>query len=192
MPKSKLFNEDEVLTKAKHIFWHKGFEATSMQDLTTSLDLSRSSIYDTFKDKHNLFLRCLEQYMIENAFSITDDISSITSAKEFIQDIFDKILDDNQKEAKGCFMVNVRVEFGTANKDVNDILTKNDAHFIQKLESIIAHGKSIGEFNSKKTNHQLANFIFSTIVSSQVLLKNKSNRESVITNIQIAMELLVS
>ena len=37
------------------VFWHKGYEATSMEDLLSAMDLNRGSLYDTFGDKRQLF-----------------------------------------------------------------------------------------------------------------------------------------
>jgi TetR/AcrR family transcriptional regulator, transcriptional repressor for nem operon len=47
MARTKDFDEDEVLAKAMHLFWLKGYNATSMQDLVDGLGISRSSMYDT-------------------------------------------------------------------------------------------------------------------------------------------------
>ena len=62
MPKVKQFDEAEVLKKAKAVFTEKGYNGTSMDDLVQATGLSRSSIYDTFGDKHGLFLKTLDQY----------------------------------------------------------------------------------------------------------------------------------
>jgi len=60
MARTKDFDEDKVLQKAMNLFWHKGYNGTSMQDLVDGLGISRSSMYDTFGDKHTLFIRALE------------------------------------------------------------------------------------------------------------------------------------
>ena len=44
------------------LFWRKGYAATSIEDLTETLHLSRSSLYDTFGDKRALFLEALQLY----------------------------------------------------------------------------------------------------------------------------------
>ena len=62
MARTKDFDENEVLTKAMHLFWSKGYNATSMEDLVSGLGISRSSLYDTYTDKHTLFIKALENY----------------------------------------------------------------------------------------------------------------------------------
>ncbi|WP_278020710.1 TetR/AcrR family transcriptional regulator [Flavobacterium ginsengisoli] len=65
MARTKEFNEDQALDKAIEIFWHKGYNGTSAQDLVTHLGLSRSSLYDTFGDKRAIV------YKIFTALSAT-------------------------------------------------------------------------------------------------------------------------
>jgi TetR/AcrR family transcriptional repressor of nem operon len=67
MARTKDFDENEVLKKAVDIFWLKGYSATSMQDLVDGLGISRSSLYDTYGDKHTLFMKALESYQSVNS-----------------------------------------------------------------------------------------------------------------------------
>ncbi|MEJ0106748.1 MAG: helix-turn-helix domain-containing protein [Bacteroidota bacterium] len=61
MARTKVFDEQMVLDKAMNLFWQKGYNATSAQDLVNGLSISRSSLYDTFGDKHSLFVKALKQ-----------------------------------------------------------------------------------------------------------------------------------
>ena len=75
MPRPKEFNPDDAIEKAMHVFWHKGYEATSMEDLLTAMDLNRGSLYDTFGDKRQLFLKVMDRYCTTFAgskFSLLD------------------------------------------------------------------------------------------------------------------------
>ena len=58
MPRVKQFNEDEVLNKAMELFWKKGYNATSMQDIVDYLGINRASLYSTFGGKKNLSFKC--------------------------------------------------------------------------------------------------------------------------------------
>ncbi len=62
MPRPKEFEPDAALDKAMHLFWEKGYAGTSIQDLVDRMGVNRFSIYDTFGDKHALYLAVIARY----------------------------------------------------------------------------------------------------------------------------------
>ena len=62
MARPREFDEDEVLDRAMHVFWAKGYEGTSMADLLSAMGLTNSSLYKAFGSKENLFRRTMERY----------------------------------------------------------------------------------------------------------------------------------
>src|SRR5687767_7780321 len=112
MARTKDFDEAEVLNKALCLFWHKGYNGTSMQELVDHLGISRSSLYDTYADKHTLYIKSLEFYQNTSRQKMDDIAVNATSAKEAIMQLFTlmttELLTDDQQ--KGCFIVNSEVE----------------------------------------------------------------------------------
>ena len=58
----RAFNEIEALDTAMGLFWRMGYDGASMDALTSAMGISRSSLYQSFGDKENLFLRSIEHY----------------------------------------------------------------------------------------------------------------------------------
>jgi AcrR family transcriptional regulator len=56
------FDEDEAIRKATNVFWAKGFDGASIDDLVKGMGVGRPSLYAIFGDKSTLFMRCLEAY----------------------------------------------------------------------------------------------------------------------------------
>ncbi len=79
MARQKEFDRDEVLHKAMEVFWTRGYEGTSIQDLVKHMGINRQSIYDTFGDKHSLFLQALDRD--EAAWSVTRCLNWQVAAK---------------------------------------------------------------------------------------------------------------
>lgn len=62
MGRTKEFDREQVLRKAMIVFWEKGYEGASIPDLLKSMELSRSSMYETFQDKQTLYYEAIQQY----------------------------------------------------------------------------------------------------------------------------------
>ena len=62
MGRPREFDVDEALAKALHLFWRKGFEGTSMTDLTDAMGIARPSLYAAFGNKEELFRKALDSY----------------------------------------------------------------------------------------------------------------------------------
>ena len=112
MGRNKVFDEKVVLEKALNLFWEKGYNGTSAQDLVDTLGISRSSLYDTFGDKYQLFKTTLLHYQTQFAGSMIEMIDNSDNCEETLKKIFQYvILESIQQEfSKGCFMVNSSVE----------------------------------------------------------------------------------
>ena len=66
MPRSEEFNREHAVRQAMNVFWEKGYNGTSMQDLVDATGLNRSSIYNSFVSKHELYKTTLEFYQKES------------------------------------------------------------------------------------------------------------------------------
>ena len=62
MGRPRTFDEDEALLAAMHTFWTKGYDGTSMKDLTSAMGISGPSLYSAFGDKRELYLKTIDRY----------------------------------------------------------------------------------------------------------------------------------
>jgi AcrR family transcriptional regulator len=82
------FDKDAALEAAMLLFWERGFEGTSMADLTQAMGLSPSSIYAAFGDKQALFSLTVKRYLDTRAQYATDALEQLTLEK-VIRALFD-------------------------------------------------------------------------------------------------------
>jgi TetR/AcrR family transcriptional repressor of nem operon len=174
MARTKDFDENEVLTRAMHIFWSRGYNATSMEDLVGGLGISRSSLYDTYTDKHTLFVKALEHYQKAGLVKVREILDSPGSAKETIKKLIEDTtigLSDGKKKI-GCFMVNAEVEVAPHDKKVNNLVCKHDQQIEEIFYQVIQRGKETGEIKNPRDARALARFISNSVKGMQVTLKS--------------------
>ena len=85
----KQFDDDEVTAIAMQVFWRKGYDATSLDDLVEAMGIPRQSLYRTFTDKHTLFLRALEYYDQNVTSVILGILSAEAPAIENLRNVFE-------------------------------------------------------------------------------------------------------
>jgi len=178
MARTKDFDENEVLTKAIQLFWHKGYNGTSMQDLVDGLGISRSSLYDTYTDKHTLFIKALESYQNSGADKIQEISENSGSAKETIKKLLEFVADEllNDKQQKGCFMVNAEVEVAPHDTEVNSLVCKNDQQMEDVFFQVIKKGQDSREIKNEQDARALARFIFNAVKGIRVTAKSTTDK----------------
>ncbi|MBS1500814.1 MAG: TetR/AcrR family transcriptional regulator [Bacteroidetes bacterium] len=192
MARTKDFDEDEVLQKAMNLFWLKGYNATSMQDLVDGLGISRSSLYDTYGDKHTLFIRALKRYRESAQQKLSKIIDEAPTAREGIRRMLEYTIKElaGDKEQKGCFLVNAAVEVAPHDAEVNKMLCENDSRMEEFLFALIQKGQERGEITNKSDAKTLADFIFNNIKGMRVTARAVSNKSFFNDMIGLTMSVL--
>lgn len=111
------------------MFWSRGYGGTSISDLEQELGIGRKSLYDTFGDKRELFLRILDRYV-----TAPYPISSPSAGRTEIERMFleSPSLDPSYR---ACLLANTMVEFGVDGDP--DIVLRITRH-LQRLEGLFA------------------------------------------------------
>lgn len=178
MARTKDFDENEVLNKAICLFWHKGYNGTSMQDLVDGLGISRSSLYDTYGDKHTLYLKALESYEQSAGNELNRILSGPKSAKETLKELMEWVVYNlvNDKDHKGCFIVNAKIETAATDQDVYKVVCRSEQQVIDAFYKTIKAGQDKGEIANKQDAHTLANFMVNTVNGMRVTAKSTTDK----------------
>ncbi|OXA77730.1 transcriptional regulator, TetR family [Flavobacterium aquidurense] len=189
MARTKEFNEDQALDKAIEIFWHKGYNGTSAQDLVTHLGLSRSSLYDTFGDKQKLFSKALNKYQSDNYVKIKELLETTSNVKETLTVIFKLAVVESLEDriTKGCFMVNSAVELAMHDEEIAKIVSSNQKVMEEVFYAAVKKGQEAGQISTKNEARLLARFIFNTYSGIRVLARAGEKDKQVYDDILKAM-----
>ncbi|WP_448700648.1 TetR/AcrR family transcriptional regulator [Mucilaginibacter sp. AW1-3] len=192
MARTKDFDENEVLNKAVDLFWLKGYNATSMQDLVDGLGISRSSLYDTYGDKHALFIKALESYQCTASGQICRIANSSLPAKETIKQLLQFVANGllNDKTQKGCFMVNAEVEVAPHDEQVSKMICQNDQQVEEAFYKVIKKGQENGEITNLQDARALARFTFNTVKGMRVTAKSTTDKAVFDDIIKMAVSVL--
>jgi len=165
MPRTKQFEEQEVLDKAMHIFWRKGYHATSMQDLVQGMGINRASLYDTFGGKQELFLRALQNYKTQQGGYVTTFLKTAPPTRATLEKLFQNIALEAQydSENKGCFMVNTTVELINVDERIRDIVLSNKSEVEAAFADFLKRMQESGNLSQEKNSGQLAKYFFSAM-----------------------------
>jgi TetR/AcrR family transcriptional repressor of nem operon len=192
MARTKDFDESEILGKAVCLFWHKGYHGTSMQELVDYLGISRSSLYDTYVDKHTLYIKALEYYQQASGSQMCSIVTNTASAKEAIRQLLELITSGllNDEQHKGCFLVNAEVEVAPHDAQVKDIICKNEQQLEAAFHRAIQQGHESGEIPSKQDARALARFFLNTVKGIRVSAKSTTDKTFFNDIIQTALSVL--
>jgi len=192
MARTKDFDENEVLNKAVNLFWLKGYNGTSMQDLVDGLGISRSSLYDTYGDKHTLYIKALESYQSTASGKVCQIVGSSLPAKQTIKQLLEFISSEllGDQKHKGCFMVNAEVEVAPHDKEVSQMICQNDQQVEDAFYLVIKKGQENGEITNQQDARALARFTFNTVKGIRVTAKSTTDKAVFDDIIKLALSVL--
>lgn len=177
MGRSKEFEENIVLQRAMELFWQQGYEKTSMSDLVEHMGIHRKSLYDTFGDKHALYLKVIDLYGEYSTSKLKAETFKAKTAYQAIQSIFDYMIEGNKDKQWGCLFVNAATEMGTWDKEV---VEKTEDAFSQTEEfiaGIVREGQKSGEFSINYDADILGEVLHNTLLGLRVLVRTSSSKE---------------
>ncbi|MCT2593443.1 TetR/AcrR family transcriptional regulator [Streptomyces sp. N2-109] len=196
MARPRTFDEARALEAAMHAFWVNGYEATSTQDLCDATGLGRSSIYNTFSSKHDLFKRALAHYidtMTGTQVRILEDVSR--PAVDRLRGLFDVIVEGEVAgrrggRSMGCLTVNATVELGSRDPEAAKMLERDLRRRLASLRVVIETGQRAGELTSTRDPESLARFVNAVIGGMRVSGQGGADRATLESIAATAMDAL--
>ncbi len=192
MPKVKLFDEKLILEKAMELFWKKGFHATSIQDLVTYLGISRSSIYDTYGGKNELFYKSFQLYRTTNITGFSNFLNQQKNVKKGLRKLFEMAIEQSiaDMDRKGCFVVNTTTELIPGDFELQKILKENENTFVNIFYEFLLKGEQSGEISKGKNLKSIANLYYTLYNGIKVVSKVQPNSKELLSSVDTVLTLL--
>ncbi|RDY60095.1 TetR/AcrR family transcriptional regulator [Flagellimonas nanhaiensis] len=192
MPRTKQFNEEEILNKAMELFWEKGFHATSIQDLVSHLGINRASLYDTFGGKDELFNKAFAHYRSITGNMLNSIFGDTENVKAGFQKLFDKAIEETLEDdsRKGCFVVNTTTELIPGDKALLNILCENKSNLEALFTRFIQNGIDSGELPKSLDAESTALMLFTIYNGLRVVAKVDPNPIKLKKTVSAALSVL--
>lgn len=167
------FDKHRIMKKAVNLFWRQGYFNTSAQNIVDELKLSRSSIYNSFKDKRTLFLNALNCYIEKESGELQKLLSELPSEPKSLETILIGVAEANFKHhrPKGCLIVNTAAELADIDQEVRQIIESNILEVKRVISDFVVRGQYCGKFTDKLTADQIAELIFNQITAMRIVGK---------------------
>lgn len=190
MARPREFSEEEALDQAMQVFWAKGYEATSLAQLTRAMGISKSSFYDTFASKHDLFLAAIERYGAAATERMAADLEVDGSAREAIAAVFARATDCANGERRGCFVGNCAVEVSPHDPAVAARIAAVISRSERAFEKAVRRGQKAGEIATGHDARSLARYLVVNLHGLQVLAKAKPDKAAIEDVIRVVLATL--
>lgn len=192
MPRTKQFDEKEVLNRAMELFWQKGFHATSIQDLVNHLDINRASIYDTYGGKKQLFDKAFQNYRDISLASLKKVLDAESDVKKGFRKLFQMAIEDVRTDAsqKGCFVVNTITELLPGDDVLLEKLRQHSADTESLFTNYIRKGINDGIIETYKNPKSISFALFTLFSGLRVMAMVEQNPQKMNEMVEVGLSIL--
>jgi TetR/AcrR family transcriptional repressor of nem operon len=173
MARKRQFDERQALVAAMLVFWEKGYEGTSIQDLEDAMQLGRTSIYNAFGNKRALFERVLNCYKESVMAALLDEMDRAPTIREGVRHLLNGALDIHFDESHpgGCLVVLSVLESEQHDAHTRESMQQTLHQLKSALQTRLTRAKRAGELSPQLDTAATATTIVSTMSGIMVLGK---------------------
>ncbi|MFC8077916.1 TetR/AcrR family transcriptional regulator [Streptomyces sp. NPDC057307] len=193
MARTKEFDPDAALQSALELFWRRGYEATSMADLVEHLGIGRASIYATFGNKHELYLKALDRYGETHDPPLLDALSkpgaALPAVRAVVRMFATEAATDSRRE-KGCFITNTAAELGPHDREAARRVELSWQHIETLTHAALVRAQGQGELPADRDPRALARLLLVLMQGLRVVGKTSQDPARVHDAAEQALTLL--
>ena len=192
MPKVKQFDKVKVLEAAATIFKQNGYNGTSIDEVLKATGLSRSSLYDSFKDKHSLYLAALEFYKEREKNAYLNLNETKLNGVQKIEVLFKEVVNHliNHPDDNGCLMVNASAEMSKQCEKTSHIVCNNKESIEDLFEQWLKDANDNKVIKLTKPTKTYSTFLFNTLCGLKVLSQSGASKSDLSNVVKVSLEAL--
>lgn len=185
MGRPKSFSESAALEKAMEIFWQRGYHGVGLTELLDGMGVARQSLYDTFGNKRQLFIKTIEHYRstrLGSALALLERDGSPTQNVKDIFRFFEQLALD--KRSRGCLVANSLVELGPHDREIGALLAETLQLLEKSIVKTLRRAQRLGELPAGRSPRSIGRALINALIGMAVtgkLAPGKSTVEDIYT-----------
>lgn len=191
MARTKEFDQEQALDAAMHLFWERGYEATSIQELVDATGVQRQSLYDTFGSKHEMFLQSLLRYQMLEGRQVRDLTKRHPKGGlPLIRAIFESCASHTVCDARGCFVVNCAAELGSSDESVAKTVRIGRDGMEELFARCLVQARNAHELKSSSSESALAQFLVNAFFGLRIMAKTRPTKAMIDNVVSVTLAAL--
>ncbi len=176
MPWEKSFDVDLATDRATEVFWKKGYEATSMADLTAAMRINKGSLYNAFGSKKALFDRALTRYDQKTRAAKINQLRAQNDGVAAIYAFFDGFVEEARKDPRnlGCFVVNTAQDLPNQPPEIAQTIHSALEDIKEFFREMIEKGQQAGDIPNTVRPEETAQAMLSMLVGLRLLSRGSA------------------
>lgn len=174
----RAFDIDRALDRALQVFWEKGYEGTSLSDLTAAMVINRPSLYAAFGNKEALFRKALDSYAERQSAHVIQALSEPT-ARAVVERLLLAAADSqtDPRHPRGCLMVQGALSCGETANPIRLELNSRRAAGEAALRKRFARAKGQGDLPATASPGDLARYVMTVVQGMAVQATGGASRK---------------
>ncbi|MEV4257914.1 TetR/AcrR family transcriptional regulator [Spirillospora sp. NPDC049652] len=176
MARPRTFDEARAVEAAVDAFRRKGYEGTSTDDLCAAMGLGRSSIYNAFTSKHDLFVRALTRYVEARTGESTELMESAAPYREKVAALLGGVIAEECEQGLGCLVVNTSVELAPRDAEIARLLERDYRRRFEVAKAACERAVRDGELAADRDPDTLAHFVLAQVSGLRIAARYGAGR----------------
>jgi TetR/AcrR family transcriptional repressor of nem operon len=192
MSRPRTFDEEQVLDRAMHLLWERGYAQTSMDDLVKHTGIHRGTLYALYNDKRGLLLAALDRYIEQVLRPLTAELRANMDGWQALQRTLTGLAAElkSEKLPACCLTIHCAVEAATTDAEIAARVRHGVDLLDDALESAIRRAQLAGQIPKKKDARNLAALLRCTIQGLQVFARTTPRHPAIAAIPQVLFGML--
>ena len=178
MARPRGFDETVALDAAIECFRLRGYEATSIRDLTAAMGISGTSLYNSFGDKRALFIKALERYVERSVRARIERLESQLPPKRAIRTLIEEVIERSltDRTRGGCLLINSALEVAPHDPELAAEIAKRLGEIEAFFHRSIVAAQADRTVPRNRKPNDLARLLLGILLGIRVLARSKPDR----------------